>query len=312
MAAAIQIVVVAALISAWIWVFRRPLVHGVLAVCGRLPDQDPFHAHRSAPAGPSRRDFRDRLAGLPFVGRWVDRPRVVRRRQLMLANLFAVFASFLLAIALRGLMVHLLGLMLAVLAVHVAVAAVKGARMAESHQQAQLVEARRQARPAGTMTIRASRVVADVDGPRRRILADEVLASYPAGDVSLLDGLPMVPPIGDLEVSTLVEELIEREWGAGDLPAVPSAESAAAAPAPEPVPGSEVPVTAEAEVSAPVEPAVPVAAEPAAPPAADPEPIFTKPGAAVGPRPRRKPRPIYIHSHLDEDGFVPPQAVNHP
>jgi hypothetical protein len=286
MARAVQIVVAASLIAAWVWVLGRPLIHGLLQLLGtdRLE-----HSH-SGPT-PSRP-----VAVLAWLG-WHRRPPVVRRRQLMLATMFATFGAFLLAVALRGRFVYLLGLMLAVLAGHLAVASYLGGRIVQARERARRAvlmspAGRRLLRPAGSMTIRASRVSLEhelADGRFVSLLAD-----------------------GEHGVSTFVEELIELEWGStvGASPAEPTVEAATGeAPTGEAATGE----AATGEAATVVESADPAGrdTEGRAQPA-EPEVLFTRPAGQPSDRPRRKPRPIYIHSQLDEEGLDRPRAANHP
>jgi hypothetical protein len=326
MAAAVQVVVAAGLIGAWVWVLFRPLFRGFRhrfdgGVEGRDHQQRP-------PVAP---------ADVSWLG-WHRKPPTIRRRQLLLATLFATFASFLLAVALRGRFVYLFGLMLVVLVVHLGIASHLGGQIVEARQQARrtaVKSAGRQVARPGQMTIRASRVVVD------RELTVE----------------PYVSPLGEgaHAVASFVEELIELEWGSvgsapdGPPPAQPGAESdtSPAAPGPEATegpategpaaerPATEDPATDGLATDGPATdgPATegPAAERPATEgpategpatdsPATDgqveglsePDPIFTRPAAQVVSKPRRRPRPIYIHSHLDEGNIDPPKAVNHP
>lgn len=267
MGTAIQIAVAAALVLAWVWVLGRPLIKGSLERIG-----------------------------------WARSPAVVRRRQLMLATLFAVFASFLLAIALRGRFVYLFALMLAVLTVHLAVASYLGARVERIRRRARLeAPGHRRAEAEGGNSW-SSGLLAERAGALAATVADDGPPPFPPADVSGYQS----PLAGDGAVTTFVEELIEAEWGSPAPDTVPAADGhpeGGGATRPQLDPAQEAePPDPEPEAHS-VDP-------PPDPASGDSEAIFTRPPNQAPVRPRRKARPIYIHSHLDEAGFEPPRAAN--
>lgn len=338
MGTAVQVAVAAGLALAWIWVLGRPLFGGFRpseaewAVGGAPEDPD----------GGGDPDFWE----IEPVGRfgwhgWRQRSPVARRRQALLGSLFATFASFLLAVALRGRFVWLFGLMTVTLAVHLAIASYLGGRMLRAREEARRAGLVRQPPAATTSTVLASAI-----GPNH----DRVDRSYKSPISS-----------GGHAVSSFVEALIQMEWGtsADEAPSAPPtpARASTAAPAPAPEPTIEVdvlpdpPIEVDVLPPAPAKPdtakpetakpktrkpqtgqprtAQPESAQPETVPAApdlEPEPEaeveaeattspkaapFTRPPAQSTPR-KPKARPIYIHSQLDEEGFEPPKAVNHP
>ena len=92
---------------------------------------------------------------------WRQRSPVARRRQALLATMFATFASFLLAVALRGRFVWLLGLMVFTLAVHLGIASHLGGRMLRARAEARRAGLGRQPAVGGA----ASKVLASAIGP---------------------------------------------------------------------------------------------------------------------------------------------------
>lgn len=334
MGTAVQVAVAAGLALAWIWVLGRPLLGGFRPseaewAAGVAPED---------PDGGGDPDFWD----IEPVGRfgwhgWRQRSPVARRRQALLATMFATFASFLLAVALRGRFVWLFGLMLVTLAVHLAIASYLGGKMLRAREEARRAGRARAAQPA----VATSSVLASAIGPDH----DRVDRSYKSPISS-----------GEHAVSSFVEALIQMEWGtsAEDAPsatppraskpletATPVAPAAPAAVEPTvevdvlPEPPVEVDVLPPVVVPAapdlepepepaprsrlepPVEPAA--GADPSSSPGSalppgkvGPKPApFSRPAAQAAPR-KPKARPIYIHSQLDEEGLEPPKAVNHP
>ena len=305
MGTAVQVAVAAGLALAWIWVLGRPLLGG-------FRPSDAEWAAAGSPEDPDGGGDPDFWEVEP-VGRfgwhgWRQRSSVARRRQALLATVFATFASFLLALALRGRFVWLFGLMVVTLAVHLGIASYLGGRM---------LRAREEARRAGRVHLPAapapSSVLASAIGPNH----DRVDRSYRSPISS-----------GGHAVSSFVETLIQMEWGtsADEAPSAAPARVSKPAPAATFEPPIEVDVLPDPTIEVDVLP--PVAAEPESVPAApelEPEPElepatpeagpkqapFTRPAAQIAPR-KPKARPIYIHSQLDEQGFQPPKAVNHP
>lgn len=334
MGTAVQVAVAAGLALAWIWVLGRPLLGGFR----------PSEAEWAAGVAPEDPDDRgdpefwdsEPVSRFGWHG-WRQRSPVARRRQALLASMFATFASFLLAVALRGRFVWLFGLMLVTLAVHLAIASYLGGKMLRAREEARRAGRLRPAPVAATSSVLVSAI-----GPNH----DQVDRSYKSPISS-----------GEHAVSSFVEALIQMEWGTSaeeapsaapsraSKPLEPAAPVAPAAPAAVDEPMVEVDMLPEPPVEVDVLPPVVIPAapdlepepepaprsrlEPPVEPAAGVEPS-SSPGSAlppgkVGPKPApfsrpaaqaapRKPkaRPIYIHSQLDEEGFEPPKAVNHP
>lgn len=338
MGTAVQVAVAAGLALAWIWVLGRPLLGGF------RPSEAEWAAG-VAPEDPDDEGDPEFWDSEP-VGRfgwhgWRQRSPVARRRQALLASMFATFASFLLAVALRGRFVWLFGLMVVTLAVHLAIASYLGGRMVRAREEARRAGRLRPAPVAATSSVLASAI-----GPNH----DQVDRSYKSPISS-----------GEHAVSSFVEALIQMEWGtvADEAPSAtparaskPSVEPAAEPmvevdvlpdppievdvlppaavvqpetvpaapdlePEPEPAPRSRSRLEPSVEAETTAEPAA--GFEPSPPPDSalppgkvGPKPApFTRPAAQVAPR-KPKARPIYIHSQLDEEGFEPPKAVNHP
>lgn len=208
---------------------------------------------------------------------WLHRPADAWRRQLMLATMLAAFASFLLAVALKGRFVILFLLMLGVLVVHLVMATYIGSRML-AVERAQAVQERKRRRqilpPATGAAIRAQR----------------------ASEASLEDDQPE---------EVRVEEDAEPDPLDEDDPFAVAAALASELSATTPEP---------AETTTPP-PSEPGPADPV--PAGDgedagPDAIFRR-AAKDEPRWRRpRSRPTYIESQLDEDGPDRPRAVNEP
>ena len=365
MATMIQIVVAAGLLLAWIWVLGRALVSAILGRSG-MAELDRGLLHQDRPRRnlhwPGWASFRD----------WTRRPPAVRRRQLLLANMFACFASFLLAVALRGRFVYLFGLMVLVLATHLAVASYLGGKILEARRLERVTAAKKQISAARGMSIRAPRALGDLGGAQPvHILADDLLARYPLAAAGLANGVFDIPGTGETGfdgisldpsargssargssaldpsalgssargssargegelgevalssfdgqeprgVTSYVSELIEQVWGPNlDDVADPMASAGTADAISEPVPAADLPEVTHRPEMALEESVEPVASgetgdQPAE--AVEPtEPIFNRPASQAPSRPRRKARPIYIHSQLDEVGYVPPRAVN--
>jgi len=319
MGTAVQVAVAAGLALAWIWVLGRPLLGGF------RPSEAEWAAG-VAPADPDDEGGDPEFWDSEPVGRfgwhgWRQRSPVARRRQALLATMFATFASFLLAVALRGRFVWLFGLMVVTLAVHLSIASYLGGKILRAREEARRAGRVRAAQP-GSAT---SSVLASAIGPDH----DRVDRSYKSPISS-----------GEQAVSSFVEALIQMEWGtsADEAPSATPARMSAPAPSPAalpPEPLIEVDVLPDPPIEVDVLP--PVAEQPEAVPAApDLEPEtetepevapkegaaaeaeaapkaapFTRPAAQAAPR-KPKARPIYIHSQLDEEGFEPPKAVNHP
>ncbi len=318
MGTAVQVAVAAGLALAWIWVLGRPLLGGFRpsdaewAVGGAAEDPD----------GGGDPDFWE----IEPVGRfgwhgWRQRSPVARRRQALLGTMFATFASFLLAVALRGRFVWLFGLMTVTLAVHLAIASYLGGRMLRAREEARRAGLVRQPPAPTTSTVLASAI-----GPNH----DRVDRSYKSPISS-----------GGHAVSSFVEALIQMEWGTSADEAPSATPTPARASTPAPAAASEPAVEVDVLPDPPIEvdvlppvPAPPETVQPETVPAApelEPEPDeaeavpatesesevapkpapFTRPPAQSTPR-KPKARPIYIHSQLDEEGFEPPKAVNHP
>ncbi|MEZ5409651.1 MAG: hypothetical protein R2761_16605 [Acidimicrobiales bacterium] len=338
MGTAVQVAVAAGLALAWIWVLGRPLLGGFRPsdaewAAGVAPDD---------PDGGGDPDFWE----VEPVGRfgwhgWRQRSPVARRRQALLATMFATFASFLLALALRGRFVWLFGLMVFTLAVHLAIASYLGGRMLRARE-----EARRAGRVRQPAAPAPSSVLASAIGPHHHRLdrsykspissgehavssfvealiqmewgtsADEAPSATPVRAPTAAPAAPAGPTEPPIEVDVLPDPPIEVDVlppevvpAAPDLEPEPEATPAAGPAVPARATPAETPPATAAPASA--QPA-PATAAPAAAPEEGPKPApFTRPAAQSAPR-KPKARPIYIHSQLDEEGFEPPRAVNHP
>jgi hypothetical protein len=320
MVAAIQIIVAGALLVAWLWVLGRPLLAGPTGRPGfGWFDRGYLDATEMVPpldrgVDPAAVPLLPRLADVLPI--WRRHPVEYRRRQLMLATLFAAFGSFFLAVALRGRFFHLFLLMMGVLAVHVGVAYHIGARLVAA-ERAQRIAAARQRLPADGLSIQAplAGVGSDTTGtidavtaaggpalldPAARREPHRSAFNVAAELASMLDG------VDDREAAaaisrTFVSDLIEHEWGSAEVGGE-AAQSVVQAPEP---PSSEQPEPAPGARDREPGTAGPV------PDADGSEAIFTRAVKDEPSRGRRKARPIHIHSHLDDAGDLPPaRAVN--
>jgi hypothetical protein len=144
---AIQIVVAGALLVAWLWVLGRPIVAGPAGRSG-LGGFDRGYLESPETAPPPDGPEIGVGPRLPDVlARWWERPLTYRRRQLLLATMFASFGSFFLAIALRGRFFHLFLLMMAVLTAHLAVASHIGSKLVAVERARRIEAAKRRVRP---------------------------------------------------------------------------------------------------------------------------------------------------------------------
>lgn len=326
MATTIQVVAAGALLLAWIWVLGRPLVTGAL---GRNAYRGLERSPLEGPELERSRSERSRTA-LAVAGRiparlagWWRTPVEIRRRQLMLATIFAAFGSFLLAIALRGRFVYLFGAMICLLVVHIAVAARVGGTIVAARRAQLVAEAKSRVKAEG-MQIRATRVGsllepgseqaagAETDGGTTgqrtvTVSADGILedarpsAFRVASEIAA--GMAAEPRRESeaVGVTSFVSDLIDLEWG---RPPDPSETSA-------PAPSTERSDRADREP--PSESREEASGGQLATEEGSSEPIFTRPTKDVRPRPRRKARPVSIESQLDEEGGLPrAKAVNHP
>ena len=296
MATTIQIVVAGALLLAWIWALGRPLTGSVSSSDYRRIDNQPDGLVTDSAAGRYVRRIRKSAFGIRFL-EWAHRPAVAWRRQLMLATMFATFASFLLAIALRGTYVLLFIMMVTILVIHLIVAASIGSRMLRVERAVSVRAAKRRVQRPGGIAIRAERAGVqsstsstddedaeghaelDSDSDRDAFDVAAELASQLAETAT-----PVVPPL------VIDDELTETVVPSADGLETGTAEATVTAS--DPVAGtSEGGRTDEVEA----------------------EPIFrraAKDKPARG-RARRKAKPIYIESQLDEDDDEPrAKAVN--
>jgi len=125
-----------------------------------------------------------------------------------------------------------------------------------------------------------------------------VFDPFKSHDSPSFTAVVLAPPASEpaVEVDVLPEPAVEVD-------VLPEPAVVPAAPDLEPEPGVE---------AAPALPADPAETEATPAPEEGPKPApFTRPAAQSAPR-KPKARPIYIHSQLDEEGFEPPRAVNHP
>ncbi len=207
MATTIQILVAGSLLLAWIWVLGRPLVGGGTVRRSDYRDLDrSFVARPDAEVGPPRQV----QALIAWWGRWQPE---ARRRQLMLATMFAVIASFLLAIALRGMFVTMFLLMVGVFAVHVAIASYYGARIIEDRRAMFVAEVKRTVRlETGTISIKAPRVGPD----QPEVVSSDVVLDDGAREVVTETTQPTLPVQFDNEVEVAAEVEVEAESGTDD------------------------------------------------------------------------------------------------
>lgn len=301
----IQIIVAGALLLAWIWVLGRPLVapQGRSRLVGGTAS---YQNHVAPPVersadGSDLLDFRPsrRRRVLEAWKLWLHRPADVWRRQLLLASMLAVFASFLLAIALRNDFILLFGLMMIGLAIHLVLAVFVGARMVSADRAVVVAAAKRKV-PAPGMSIRAAQV-ADISAEPTPVVSEEAVenletegteTSGSAFDLaaemaSELDGADVTEPVDE---AALVSDLIESEWGGSVGPGSKAGPEDGDGATPQE--GDEA--TASASESAD-------------------EPIFRRAAKDEPSRSRRTAEAIYIESQLDEAGDFPEaKAVNHP
>ena len=318
MAATIQIIVAGILLLAWVWVLGRPLLSGGMGR-GSYPSLDRSYLNQGdlgpdetfeLPVAVSEVETTSDSSLFPFsvrallpgfLRRWWRQPIARRRRQLMLATMFATFASFLLAVALRGRFIQLFALMALVLVVHALVAARIGGRIVEARRAVVVADAKRRVQPEGYgIRIRAPQVRGK---PMEGV---EELAALLRGD----DASP-----ASVGVTSFVSDLIDLEWGSDveeplEAPAAtrraPSRSSVSESTEPEAEPTVRQPAERSASES-------PVAEDGAPEPELASEPIFTRAVKDAKSRGRRKARPIYIESQLDEPDKLPDaKAVNHP
>lgn len=328
MVAVIQIVVAGGLLLAWVWVLGRPLISGSH---DRDPYDDldiPFH-ERNGLVGTDldrpvfddigvsvvRRALRSLFAP---VRRWWRQPIVVRRRQMMLATIIASFVSFLLAVALRGLYVWLFAMMSTLLAAHLLMAAWVGAQITEARRTVQVARIKRRVGArAGGMEIRAPRAT---DLPGSELVVEPVLAASVVSDLideawrsdhSLPDAAPDRPTAepgavrsrsrvsAPASVDTEPDAVVQTQAATDtEQPTEAASEAREAASSPEHPPPPATPPPHEEAAAADTT-------------AAGTEPIFTRAAKDRRSRFRRKAKPIYIESQLDEsDEIVPARAVN--
>ncbi|MCP4227912.1 MAG: hypothetical protein GY773_31585, partial [Actinomycetia bacterium] len=156
MATTIQIVVAGALLLAWIWALGRPLAGSIVSSDYRQLDNGQAESATNESADRASHGIGDSTVVATFI-EWARRPAAAWRRQLMLATMFASFASFLLAIALRGSFVLLFALMMTILFVHIFVAAYIGGRMLSVERAIFVQAAKKKVQRSGGISIRAER-----------------------------------------------------------------------------------------------------------------------------------------------------------
>lgn len=299
MATTIQVVVAGLLLLAWVAVLGRPADVGEPG----SGDQDRASTGSGLPPRPDANAAAERLARLElpaFIRRRDRVPLTQRRRQRLLATMFAAFASFFLAIAFRGTFVTLFVLMLLALTVHVAIAAWVGGRIVAQQRQARLEAAKRAARAQARANAalfrtgpvigagRAGDLVSEPDGHQQRDRAptgsgSEATDRGQRGSASsrrargddgagsddpfsraaeIASALEASDASGLIRPEDLVSDLIDQAW---------------AEPEPDPAPEAEA------------------------------EPLFTRPSSQFRNRFRRKKRnkgqakPIHIESQVDDE-----------
>lgn len=327
MATTIQIIVAGTLLLAWIWVLGRPLMSSrTPSAYEEFLARHPERAGRTAPqpaAGTAGAESSATPAipsqaapgWINLARRWWYRPAHVWRRQLLLATMLATFVSFFLAVALRNSLgntfLYLFAMMVFGLVLHLGIAAYVGGRMLQANRAVAVRTVQAQVRPGG-MAIRAEQVGGGAAGSRRPILQDDgdvSLFEFDAADeleadsafnlaADIASALEHDERAGVIDEVAEVNELIESEWGGEpETPPAPVAGDAEAPPTPDPASATD-----------------PTADETEADPAFDPdgEPIFRRAAKDEPPRPKRKPKPIYIESQLDDEPGGGPKAVNYP
>ena len=207
MATTIQILVAGSLLLAWVWVLGRPLVGGGTVRRSDYRDLDrDFVARPGTEVAPPRQIQ-------AIVARWGRWEPEARRRQLMLATMFALFASFLLAIAFRGIFVSMFLLMVGVFAFHVAVASYLGARLIEDRRATFVAHAKRSVRlETGTISIKAHRVGPD----QPEVVSSDAVLDAAASQASI-DAEPTGPGVTKTKIETKAETETETETETADL-----------------------------------------------------------------------------------------------
>jgi hypothetical protein len=317
MATTIQIVVAGILLLAWIWALGRPLAGSVTRSDYRsLDHRPPPQQRRRVPSAsevaveenPETGNGDAARPADPVVGwrdtsrQWLHRPAEAWRRQLMLATVFAVFASFLLAIALRGSFIALFALMVLVLVIHLGVASLVGRRMLEVERAAAVRVAQRRVPRASGMSIRADRVGDLLNSPGE--LTDEEDPFAVAAELASqlrLDAESETSPVDPGATSdpgggegSGRHDLVVDDAGVSDRAAEGEDTEPDNAEDDDPEPDNTDPLDIPDDTADP-----------------DSEPIFRRAAKDEPARSRRKAKPIYIESQLDEDGGgLRPRAVN--
>jgi hypothetical protein len=142
MATTIQIVVAGLLLLAWTWVLGRPPIP-------RGDTSDDLEPDDGDGASPSTSDAVSAMgesAGIDLPASDPHRIQAAisqRRRQRLLATMFATFASFFLAVAFRGTFVHLFVLMSVALVVHLGIASHVGGRLVAEQRAVRVAATKR-------------------------------------------------------------------------------------------------------------------------------------------------------------------------
>ncbi len=321
MATTIQLTIAGVLLLAWIWVLGRPLLSrrptAYEEFRARHPERD------LPPAAPAPKRGGGRVAEALRV--WWRRPPEVWRRQFLLATMLATFVSFLLAIALRATMgytfVWLFLMMVVGLVAHVGYAAFVGSRMVDAQRQVAAQMARSRINP-GSITIRAGQAGGVLEpGPVPGDLAFADPAFDDSGfDSSAFDAaadiaaaLEAAGPGRSIDQVAEVNDLIEQAWE-------PDVEVEVEVDRIEVDRMIDDTPVAEAEGDGPDATGADRSEETGADPVTDGEEadpsgadsLFRRAAVDEPSRSRRRPKPIYIESQLDEDPGDGPRAVNYP
>lgn len=315
----IQFVVAGALIAAWAWMLGRPILTSLFRR-SRRDSIGHFRYQQAVLSGPldggevPRRWWTDRPR--PFAD-WRDQPKERRRLQTMLGFALATFASMLLAIALRGLLIRLFALMAVCFLAYLCLAVVIGTMELRAAEAVRRQRASASVAPlAAASTVRGKRAgttKATGSTGSTRSLGTEPIEAASAG----LDEVP--GPILEREVAQRVEvdEFLDEfeSFGTGIF------DEGFYEPIPE---LAAKPLTLDSSLLQPPDEALvdePEAEAVAASQDADPgptqdEPDRTEPTFTTPPPPKRvwaskrnKARPIYIEAQLDDEGR-PVKAVN--
>ncbi len=284
------------LIAAWVAIVGRP----VLANWNRRRQAD-RNDEGELSDGPASALAEAWYARPRPVASWRDQPLTTRRLQMMMAYGFACLFSLLLAIALGGEFVRLLVVMLVITALYLVMAVVIGSmelKRADAHREAVAERAARRSRPSD---VRLDRIKADDLGLAAHL--DELEGARRADQPLIFEPLNFEEIFADLAIGSAFDDLID------DLDDEPAITGDAADDGAVAVGVEFEPSGLEADSSEPDEPEA-VEAEPEDDGPADgptfsaaPEVGAKQASARARQAKRRRARPIYIESVLDEADY---------